>query len=722
MLQNGSTTLLTRLSATLALLSVSGNTLSHEDYITEIDLLDDIPVVSAVSGFEQALDQAPASVTIIDRDLIEMSGAQTFVDIFRLVPGFQAYYVSANRYGIGYHDIGKESPNQVEVMVDGRFVYDALFSSVNWGTLGVEISDIDYIEIVRGSNAAAQGSNAFRNSINIVTRKPVQDTGTEIRATIGDLNTRNGSIRFSNRLGALDYRLTLGYQKNDGFPAVPEGPLDDGREMTHTNMRGTYTPTLIDTFDIAFGFAKDRVGWGDADHPDEFSLARSYSHFESIKWVRSTDNRNEFSVHFYHNKFRTVNDADIGTFADWLDLDPGDADFITQLAATSPNAAITLARDTFPDETLRLSDDSILTLLDNLDTGLEGGLGRLASERFDLQFQHRFRVSDRLRGAWGAGARDEKISRFREQTFDIQVDEQYFRLFGHAEWWATHQMVFNTGAMVEDTFVGTLISPRVAVNYLLNDNHMVRLAYTEGHRAPSLLEANERNIGKVAGIAYDLFRVGDPDLKEERVDTAEFGYLLKLPRYRFTMDVRVFHEHVRDIIDEQVIPVPEGIQTLDDNLKIITNGGFWQINGAEIQLTYNISPETLVRFHYMNVDLDRHTLYRLDTPRGMTRAYIKKKQDRMAKHSGGLLINHRFNEQWSASLIGYYQSDVTWEDGNSIDGFLRTDAQLAYDFTVGQHTGRIRLIGQNLGGDYEEFIDNNRFQTRVFVSAELDLP
>src|SRR5690606_39526973 len=107
------------------------------------------------------------------------------------VPGFQSYHVSHNRYGISYHGIGREFANQMEVMVDGRSVYETIFSTVNWGTLGIELADIDHIEIVRGSNAPMQGSNAFMGSVNIVTRKPVQDSVLSLRSTLVDLGTRN---------------------------------------------------------------------------------------------------------------------------------------------------------------------------------------------------------------------------------------------------------------------------------------------------------------------------------------------------------------------------------------------------------------------------------------------------------------------------------------------------------------------------------------------------
>ena len=112
----------------------------------------------------------PAAVTIIDRRTIEASAAVDVVDLFRLVPGFRAYYINANYPGVTYHALGDSNPRRLEVKVDGRSVYESIFSSVQWTTFGVELEDIDYIEVVRGANAPADGSNAFLASINIVTR------------------------------------------------------------------------------------------------------------------------------------------------------------------------------------------------------------------------------------------------------------------------------------------------------------------------------------------------------------------------------------------------------------------------------------------------------------------------------------------------------------------------------------------------------------------------
>ena len=58
--------------------------------------LEPVPVVLTVSRLSQPLAEAPAAVTVLDRELILRSGARTLAEVLRLVPGF---LVASNEYG-----------------------------------------------------------------------------------------------------------------------------------------------------------------------------------------------------------------------------------------------------------------------------------------------------------------------------------------------------------------------------------------------------------------------------------------------------------------------------------------------------------------------------------------------------------------------------------------------------------------------------------------------
>ncbi|KJS09385.1 MAG: hypothetical protein VR73_02820 [Gammaproteobacteria bacterium BRH_c0] len=702
--------LLQGLSACFALLAgIQAN--AENVFFTESDLLGDIPSVSAVSGFEQRLELAPASVTIIDRELIAMSGAQNFVDIFRLVPGFQSYHVNNNRYGISYHGIGREFPNQMEVMVDGRSVYVSIFSTVNWGTLGIELADIDHIEIIRGSNAAAQGSNAFMGSVNIVTRKPVQDSGLTLRSTLGDLHTRNASLSYSDRIGAMDYRASLGYQHNNGFPAVPEGPIEDGRELFNGNVSSTYTPNLRDTLQLHLGYARDRLGWGDGSSPEDYSPSLFSSHFQSASWTRSLDRNNELELRLYHNHFQARNFVPLGPFYTQLGLDAATAAFLTAVTPT-PQPVINLVS-----AMTGLGSSDALALIGALNLEVSSGFGNMKSERYDAELKHSFTLTPTLRGAWGVGSRHESFSAAHPYGFNADVDEDYQRLFAHSEWQVTGWLTLNGGAMVEKTFVGTLTSPRVSANIALNPRHFLRFGYARGNRAPSLLEANENSIASVNGLIFDILRRSDPNLQEEKLESFEVAYLFRAADPDLNFDLRLFDEKVTDVIDDLREPNVPPTSLFDSELRRFENNGYWHFSGAEFQLNARLSASTFVRLHYTNTDMDSRQLRsRLPVPVVMDR------DDRMARHNAGLLIGQRLDEAWSVSLFTYYQSGLRWEDGKDTESFTRVDAQLAYDFSVANSAGRVKLVAQNIGSNYAEFSPQNQFETRLFLVAEITFP
>ena len=105
----------------------------------------DLPIVASVSRLPQRLADAPAAVTVVDRDMIKASGVRDLNDIFRLVPGFQTYPNNTESARATYHGMGDgDYAPRVQVLIDGRSMLSPLFGSgVNWATLPVALEDIE---------------------------------------------------------------------------------------------------------------------------------------------------------------------------------------------------------------------------------------------------------------------------------------------------------------------------------------------------------------------------------------------------------------------------------------------------------------------------------------------------------------------------------------------------------------------------------------------------
>ncbi|RYE98626.1 MAG: hypothetical protein EOO77_36915 [Oxalobacteraceae bacterium] len=118
------------------------------------------PVTTSVTGKPQRASELPASTVIITRDDIVRSPA-------RDVPGLLKTYagVDVNRWTAGQSDVavrgGVQTYNaRLLVLVDGRQVYLDHYGMTDWNLLGVQLEEIQQIELVRGPANALFGFNA----------------------------------------------------------------------------------------------------------------------------------------------------------------------------------------------------------------------------------------------------------------------------------------------------------------------------------------------------------------------------------------------------------------------------------------------------------------------------------------------------------------------------------------------------------------------------------
>jgi len=295
----------------LALLSVCASVTSDADeanYYDESDLLVDIPMVSSGARMEQERHYSPSSVTVINSEMISALAPNNLVEVFRLVPGFVSFYTNGSLYGVSGHDSTDDDPRRVEVRVNGRSVYVPAYPTISWESLGITPDDIQRIELVRGSNVPAYGSNAIIGAIDITTKSPIQESGTHIRATIGELQTRNVNVRTNFQVPNGYGQIRLSHRENEGFE-----DLDDRGAVDHLVFNAALTPTLQDTFNVELGWSDGSFGIGDTDHPNEFAKDENSSYWLTAGWSQA---REEQQWDWYISLYDTEFDQTGGSFED----------------------------------------------------------------------------------------------------------------------------------------------------------------------------------------------------------------------------------------------------------------------------------------------------------------------------------------------------------------------------------------------------------------------
>jgi iron complex outermembrane receptor protein len=126
--------------------------------------------ITSASRKEQRAADVPAAVFVITRDDIRRSGMTTIPDLLRLAPGVDVAQINSNKWAVSVRGFNALYANKLLVLVDGRSVYNKIFSGVLWDTEDLALDDIDRIEVIRGPGAATWGANAVNAVINIVTK------------------------------------------------------------------------------------------------------------------------------------------------------------------------------------------------------------------------------------------------------------------------------------------------------------------------------------------------------------------------------------------------------------------------------------------------------------------------------------------------------------------------------------------------------------------------
>jgi len=175
------------------------------------------------SFLELDLAKSPVSMTIIDREKIDMAGANNLSELLEIyVPGFQYMYNKWNGVLWGMRGVTNDRNSKFIVLVNGHKLNtesrDGFMQETAMGLFG----EVERIEVLRGPAGLVYGSGAIAGVVNIVTRE-VTKSGAELEAKGRTWTTGFGNTAKSlqgNVFGKIDetqsFRASLGWEQSDG--------------------------------------------------------------------------------------------------------------------------------------------------------------------------------------------------------------------------------------------------------------------------------------------------------------------------------------------------------------------------------------------------------------------------------------------------------------------------------------------------------------------------
>jgi iron complex outermembrane receptor protein len=205
--------------------------------------------VSSVSRHDEQLRSTAAAVYVITQDEIRRSGVTDIVDLFRMVPGMDVAQLTANTWAVSARGFNTQYATKMLVLVDGRTVYDPVFSGVYWHLQNLVLEDIDKIEVIRGPGATMWGANAVNGVISITTKRAADTQGGLLVADSGTNRPAEGSFRYGTAIGSNALFRLYGRQTARTSLRNPSGGKgDDSWNLTTGGLRLDWSASRSDSF------------------------------------------------------------------------------------------------------------------------------------------------------------------------------------------------------------------------------------------------------------------------------------------------------------------------------------------------------------------------------------------------------------------------------------------------------------------------------------------
>jgi iron complex outermembrane receptor protein len=448
----------------------------------------------APTGMRQSIRDIPATVVILPADLLSNYGILSLTEGLRLVGGMAPKLLGWSGYDLRLGRRTTSGPERLTVLIDGIEVDATLLDSTNLSSLPVGIDDVERIEISSGPSTAGYGHALSTAIINIITKHPADVERAYGRLSAGSYDNNTVFGRVGATLGPSAIRLTLTHHQR--------GPIDEGspllsRSSSLTFDRATLRSSTrfdnVGTLEIDAAYL-DGNGSGTPTATPSL-LGNLRNGYTSVVWTTDPAPVDEVTIRL----------------DTWFD-DQNLASSSCTVPATVAPAPGTDEFSTVPSAKPRVSCNA-----------------DLKEKRTIVELQDVHVASDALRIVAGVGGRLEQVGN-ADPSSGKPWGANFLRAFGGIDWRTTPTVTLNAGASADHASSANYdTSVRAGVNWHLTDDQTLRSALTYGRWAS---DANA-TLG-VTGLL----------VAEERMTSADLGYLLDLPAHNASLTARLYWQRL----------------------------------------------------------------------------------------------------------------------------------------------------------------------------------
>lgn len=625
--------------------------------------------VTSVTKTPQSVLKSPAAIYVISSEDIIRSGATSIPEVLRMAPGVHVARINNHSWAIGIRGMNDRLSNKLLILMDGRTLYNSLFSGTYWDVQDYVLEDIDRIEVIRGPGAALWGANAVNGVINIVTKKAENTQGNMLKVGIGNEERLFTTARHGGELenGNGFYRVYGKYFNRDAQRANDGGEASDDWQAFRSGFRVDLQqlPNTNDTLTVQGGVYRS-----DADQlTDPFDISNPGLLVED-----------------------TIRSEGLNLLTNWK----------RQLSGDSALTVLSYVDYTSRDEVLL--DDRRLSF--EAETMYE--MEQMGRHKLNSGLRYRY-TTDSLQGnpavSFDPSDRtDHLFSAFIQDQITLKPEEWYLTL----------------GAKFEhNDYSGFEIQPNVRLQWHPDNRQTLWASVSRAVRTPSRLEHDvdlTTSIFNFAGTPSRLVLQGNRDFDSEELIAYEAGYR-HLIGPDISLDTAIFYNvydklKITDVTSFLFVPAdafgPDRFLLTANAANDMTGETY----GFETTMDWRVTDNWRLAASYSFLDLQLHSAGTVFN----NRAFSSEDEEGEAPHhmfNIYSLYNITDNVTYDAFL--YYVDSLQEHEA---DDYVRLDMRLGWRINDSLH---FNLVGQNLLDDahreFSESVASTQIQRSIFAKV-----
>ena len=454
--------------------------------------------VTSVSRHPQKLLEAASAIQVITQEEIRRSGATSIPEALRLADNLQVAQKNSHDWAISARGFNTDLGNKLLVMIDGRTVYTPLYSGVFWDVQDYLLEDIDRIEVISGPGGALWGANAVNGVINIITKSAADTQGLYAEAGGGSQPRDFAGARYGGQLGPdTQYRVYGKYFARGDEVLANGNPESDAWRQSRAGFRVDSQASARDRLtlqgDVYDGSENEQTG-GAAGTSGANVLGR---------WGRILSEDSDLSLQAY----------------------------LDQTHLSDPVAPLVVS-------------------------GMEfGPAGRFFDDltTYDVDFQHRFRLSAHNRVTWGLGYRRTEDAVVNAPALGFSpaaLNQNLYSAFVQDEAELLSNLSFTLGTKLEhNDYTGFEFEPDARLSWILKSSQSIWAAVSRAVRTPSRID---HDLTEGTPPYLEILK-GSSDFTSEALIAYELGYRAQL-NSQFTTSVSTFYNQYNDVRSTSFTP------------------------------------------------------------------------------------------------------------------------------------------------------------------------